>query len=88
MSHIRTTQRVVRFQRSFALPGFDASQPPGEYLVDQDEEALESASRTAWRRVAAFIHLPAISTGQQSQQMVPISPDLLETLIEKDQQQS
>lgn len=88
MSHIRTTQRVVSFQKSFALPGYDAPQPAGEYLVGQDEEALESASRTAWRRVASFIHLPATSTGQWPQQMVPISPDLLEALIEKDQQQS
>ena len=41
----RTTQKVVRFLSAFSLPGFDAPQPAGEYLVDHDEEQIEVASR-------------------------------------------
>jgi len=63
------------------MPGFDASQPPGEYLVDRDEEPVEIASHLAWRRVATFIHLPAISTKGSTQQMVPIDPALLDAAL-------
>jgi hypothetical protein len=84
----RTTQTVVRFESAFSLPGLDASQPPGEYLVDRDEEPIEIASHRAWRRVATFIHLPAISTVSATRQMVPIDPVLLDLALEQDQKQS
>ena len=84
----RTTQTVVRFNSAFALPGLDAPQPAGEYRVDLDEESLEGASRTAWRRVATFIHLPAISAKGSTQQMVPIEPASLEAALDKDRRQS
>jgi hypothetical protein len=84
----RTTHTVVRFESTFWMPGFDASQPPGEYLVDRDEEPVEIASHLAWRRVATFIHLPAISTKGSTQQMVPIDPALLDAALDQDQKQS
>ncbi|MDX8437623.1 hypothetical protein RFN25_29905 [Mesorhizobium abyssinicae] len=84
----RTTPTVVRFKSAFLLPGFDAPQPAGEYRVDHDEEALEGASLIAWRRVATFIHLPAISVGGATRQMVPIEPASLEAALEQDQRQS
>jgi hypothetical protein len=84
----RTTQTVVRFLSAFSLPGFDAPQPAGDYLVDHDEEQIEVASRLAWRRVAAFIHLPAISAVGLTQQMVPIDPASLDAVLEQDQKQS
>ncbi|MDX8450193.1 hypothetical protein [Mesorhizobium captivum] len=83
----RTTRTVVRFNAAFMLPGFDAPQPAGEYCVDLDEESLEGASRTAWRRVATFIHLPAISAKGSMQQMVPIEPASLEAALDKDRRQ-
>lgn len=83
----RTTQKVVRFLSAFSLPGFDALQPPGEYLVDHDEERIEVASHLAWRRVATFIHLPAISAKGSTQQMVPIIPADLDAALEKDHKQ-
>lgn len=84
---IRTTPTVVRFNAAFMLPGFDALQPPGDYRVDLDEESLEAASRTAWRRVATFIHLPAISAKGSTQQMVPIEPAFLEAALVEDRRQ-
>ncbi len=84
----RTTQTVARFSSPFQLPGFDAPQPAGEYRVDQDEEAIEGISRLAWRRVGAFIHLPAIAEKGLTQQMVPINPADLDAALEKDRQQS
>ncbi|TGQ53395.1 hypothetical protein EN836_14450 [Mesorhizobium sp. M1C.F.Ca.ET.193.01.1.1] len=84
----RTTPTVVRFNVAFMLPGFDAPQPAGEYRVDLDEESLEGASRTAWRRVATFIYLPAISARGSTQQMVPIEAVSLEAALDKDGRQS
>lgn len=84
----RTTQTVVRFSSTFLLPGFDAPQPAGDYLVDLDEEAIEGISRLAWRRAGAFIHLPAIAAKGSTQQMVPIDPADLDAALEKDRQQS
>ena len=84
----RTTQTIVRFESPFRLPGFDATQPPGEYLVDRDDEPIEIVSQLAWRRVATFIHLPAISATSATRQMVPIDPVLLDLALEQDQKQS
>jgi hypothetical protein len=70
------------------LPGFDVPLPPGEYLVDHDEEPIEAGSRVAWRHVATFIHLPAISVRGLEQQMVPVDPVFLEATLEEDRKQS
>jgi hypothetical protein len=81
----RTTHTIVRFWSTFSLPGFDAPQPPGEYLVDHDEEPIETASYLAWRRVATFIHLPAIASAGPMQQLVLIDPALLDVALEQDE---
>lgn len=80
----RTTQTVVSFSSPFRLPGFDTAQPAGEYRVDYDEEPIDGLSRLAWRRVGAFIHLPAIATRSSTQQMMPIHLSDLENALEKD----
>ena len=84
----RTTRKTIRFHSAFSLPGFDVPLPPGEYLVEHDEEPIEAGSRLAWRRVATFIHLPAISVRGLLQQMVPIDPAFLEAALEQDCRQS
>ena len=80
----RTVQTVVRFSSAFTLPGFDGRQPAGDYRVDQDEETIEGISRLAWRRVGAFIHLPAVGREGSRQQMVPINPADLDAALAKD----
>lgn len=84
----RTTRTVVRFSSAFLLPSVDAKQPAGNYRVDEDEELIEGVSRLAWRRVGAFIHLPAISVKGSTRQMVAINPADLDAILEKDSKQS
>lgn len=84
----RTTQTVVHFSSAFLLPGLDGPQPAGEYRVDRDEEPVEGISWLAWRRVGAFIHLPAIGMPSSTQQMLPINPADLDAALEKDAQHS
>jgi len=69
------------------LPGFDSSLPAGDYRVDQDEESIEVSSSLAWRRVGAFVHLPAIGARAPKHQMVPIAPADLEAALAKDHKQ-
>lgn len=83
----RTAQTVARFSSPFMLPGFDAPQPAGDYRVEQDEELIEVLSRPAWRRVGAFVHLPAIGLDGPTCRMVPVDPADLEAALEKDRQQ-
>jgi hypothetical protein len=80
----RTTQTVVSFSKSFMLPCFDAPQPAGNYRIDYDEEMIEGISQIAWRRVGAYIHLPAIGKKQTTTQMVPFDPLDLEAALKKD----
>ena len=84
----RTTQTVVHFSSAFMLPGVHAPQPAGDYRVDHDEELLDGISRFAWRRVRAFIHLPAIAAQASTQQMVPINPADLDAALKTDHQRS
>ena len=87
---IRTTSSVVTFARAFFLPGFDAPSPPGRYRIDTDEESIEGAAFTegktwlAWRRVGAFIHLPAISARGSTREMAPVRPADLDAALERD----
>jgi hypothetical protein len=80
----RTTQTVVFFSSSFLLPGFDSPQPAGDYRVDYDEEMIDDISRIAWRRVGAFIHLPAIGKDRMTRQMVPVEPAKLDAVLKND----
>ncbi len=80
----RSRQIIVRFSAPFLLPGVGSVLPAGEYRVDQDEELIDLASRLAWRRVGAFLHLPAIGPNVSTRQMVPINPADLDAALEKD----
>ncbi|MBE0702830.1 MAG: hypothetical protein IH582_06630 [Afipia sp.] len=81
---VRTRRSTVRFSSEFLLYGFDKPQPPGEYCVEYDEEQIEGITFLAFRRVATFIHLPAVTTGRPTRQMVPIDPADLEAALAKD----
>ena len=84
----RTTQSFVRFSSPFLLYGFDTPQPAGEYRIEHDDELIEGLSWLAYRRVATFIHLPAVASGRNPEQMVPIDPADLEAALEKDQKRT
>lgn len=84
----RTRQTVVRFSDAFMLPGFDHPQPGGDYRVDHDEELVDGASRLVWHRTATFIFLPALTTTNAAQQMVPVTPSDLDAALERDQSSS
>jgi hypothetical protein len=53
----RTSSQKVVFRRPFLLTGMSALQPPGAYIVDTDEEQLDTLTVPAWRRTATVIRL-------------------------------
>ncbi|GLS18958.1 hypothetical protein GCM10007874_19750 [Labrys miyagiensis] len=81
---IRTTQSTVTFMKPFQIDGMEENQPPGDYRVDMDEELLEGLSFLAYRRIAALIHLPAISKPQNPIQIVRIAPAEFDAMLQLD----
>lgn len=76
----RSTDRLVRFERSFTLANADGCFPPGEYLVQTDEEMIEQLSFPAWRRIATMIH---VRKGGATQ-VLTIDPRELELVLSRD----
>lgn len=81
----RTTHTIVRFASPFLLPNFDGPEPAGSYRIDHDEESIDGVEWVAWRRVASFIHLPAIGGQRTKHEMTPIHPEDLDAALAKDQ---
>ena len=81
----RTKRSTVHFSAPFALHPLDGMQPAGDYEIDADEETIDGLSFIAWRRVATFITLPALSVpDRRSVQLVGIDPAELEAALDRD----
>jgi hypothetical protein len=80
----RTIDRTVTFQRSLILSNTDGPYPPGEYLVQTDEELIDQLSFSAWRRVATMIH---VRRGGITQ-VVTVSPQELDLILSRDRRGS
>ncbi|HSZ74689.1 MAG TPA: hypothetical protein VK779_07710 [Rhizomicrobium sp.] len=53
----RMTSKTVVFQHPFVLFGFEQIEPAGSYIVETEEEQIEDASVSAWRRTATIMHM-------------------------------
>ena len=85
----RTKHTTVTFTAPFSLTGVDEVQPPGDYAIAEDEELIDGLSWLAYRRVATFMHLPAISsTDRLKSQLVAIDHSELEAAIRQDEDQA
>ena len=82
--HERTTRKSVTFLHPFSLAGVDGKLEAGTYLVETLEEAIESLSFIAYRRVSTTIEIAAKGYGQAVRQVVTIDPRDLEAAQEKD----
>jgi len=80
----RTKRSIVHFASPFTLTGLEGIQPPGDYAVDDDEELMEGLSWLGYRRIATFIHLPAIGADSPTRQMVQIDHTELDAAQERD----
>jgi hypothetical protein len=58
---VRTSETTVTFTRSFSLGAMDRPQPAGTYRVVMDDDEVPGVSFVALRRIATFLHTPALS---------------------------
>lgn len=77
----RSTRTKVTFRHPFVLPGFPEAFPAGDYVVETDEEAIESVSFLAYQRVLTLLHV----RGKDGPGMtMTIEPGDLDAALERD----
>jgi hypothetical protein len=81
---IRTTSRTVTFAQPFFLRGIAEEQPAGRYVVETDEERIETASFEVYRRISTLIRLPARPGSLVRDQVVDVDPAELAAALETD----
>ena len=81
---MRTTRRLVTFTRPFILHGLDEAQPAGTYCVEIDEEPIEGASMTAYRRMAMWIVLAPRPDRPGIVETVSVDPTEFEQALARD----
>jgi hypothetical protein len=66
------------------LRGVIEEQPAGMYIVETDEEPIETASVPAYRRISTLIRLPGRPGSSVLGQVVDIDPAELAEALERD----
>jgi hypothetical protein len=79
----RTTGKTLIFRRPFKLSGADDVQPAGSYVVETDEEQLDTSFQ-AYRRLATHIRLPGTPGTLETGRVIDIDPEELEAIVKKD----
>ena len=69
---VRSRRETITFRHSFLIKGIDRSLPAGDYEVITDEEMIEGLSFAAYRRVATFIVVPAVTARAATTEMISI----------------
>jgi hypothetical protein len=77
---VRSHSTMVSIDKPFKLAGADGAYPAGQYEVLTDEEAIDSMTMVAWRRIATTILLRANGVTQS----VRIEPAELDALLRND----
>jgi hypothetical protein len=73
----------VEFAHAFHLDEIERELPAGQYTVETEEEALDSASFLAWRRVATSLFVRPDQSSSAAQ-MWAIDPVSLEAALKRD----
>jgi hypothetical protein len=82
----RTTSSTVVFQHPFRLSGADEPQPAGRYVVETDEELLQTLSLSAYRWLSTFIRLPGRPGSMELARIIDIDPAELAAVLARDAQ--
>lgn len=77
---MRTRKTTINFRSPFCLNRDVGVLPAGPYHVEIDEEEIEIAGRTGYRRIAAYVFVD--SPG--SSRMLTLDPALLDAALERD----
>ena len=77
---MRTVKSTVAFQKPFVLRQDVGELPPGTYEIEVDEEEIELAAMTIYRRVAIYLH---VQMGASTRTIVA-SPSDFDSALERD----
>ncbi len=80
MATTKVTSTTVTFVRPFVLDGFSELQRAGSYVVDTEEELIDTPSVAAWRRISTVMQL----SRHGGVEYVPINPDQLSDALRRD----
>jgi len=83
---IRTERKIVSFASPFTLRAVEGIQPPGDYIVDVDEELIDGLSRLAYRKIATLLHLPSVAKQRGESQVVVVDPVEFEAALFRDRE--
>ncbi len=81
----RTSKKTVTFANPFTLGSLDEVLPPGDYVVETDEELIQGISFPAYRRTLTVIHLRGKSGNTALTRAMTIDPSQLELALKRDQ---
>ena len=70
----RTTQATILFNHPFSLVSVEGELPAGTYMIETEEEQLDSLSFVAYRRIETTIALPSLGSNSHMKQVVTIDP--------------
>ena len=83
MAMTRHTTATVTFRRPFILDGFEQLQPAGSYIVDTEEELMDTVLSSGWKRTSTAMRLMRHGAVEQ----VPVNPDQLQQALMRDSAQ-
>jgi hypothetical protein len=78
----RTISRTVVFRHEFTLRDLGETRPAGSYIVDTEEELIESLSFPAYRRVSTWMRFPV---GGGIDEVAKVDPLDLEAALAADE---
>jgi hypothetical protein len=81
---LRNRESTVTFAYPFSVGDMDRPQPAGTYRVISDEEDVPDVSFHAVRRVATYLHTPALETPGRRAEVFAVSPAALEAALSHD----
>lgn len=81
---IRTSETTVTFRRAFTLGSVDRPQPAGTYRIVMADEELPGVSFLAYRRVATYLHAPALSVAGPKTEVFTITMNELTAALDDD----
>jgi len=79
----RTTSRTVIFLHPFILDGFTREVPAGSYLVETEEELMDTVLTQAWKRASTAIRLRTAAGIQD----ILVDPEQLNAALLRDRAQ-
>lgn len=83
-SPMRTTESEITFIQPFTLESLMVQQKPGTYRVVVDEERIDRLSFAAYKRVATYIEIPAITVTTGKRRLLQVSREEIAHALKRD----